>query len=179
MNEKNTKTASLIKSKQIFKGRLLELSTRKFRLKNGYLVELETINHPGAALIIPFLTPSKVIFLSQFRPVINRFIYEFPAGTLHNKESMISCARREVIEETGYSAARFKRLGEIYPVPGYSTERIVIFRADRLSKVKASPEIDEIITSRILGKKKVLELFRRGKIIDAKTICALALCGWL
>jgi len=177
--KKNNKTAILIESKRIFKGRLLELSTKKFRLKNGYLAEIETISHPGAALIIPFLSPEKVIFLSQFRPVINSFLYELPAGTLQDKEGMISCARREIIEETGYSAEKITRLGEIYPVPGYSTEKIVIFRADHLSKVKASPEIDEIITSRIFSKKKVKEFFRQGKIIDAKTICALALCGWL
>jgi len=177
--KKNNKIASLIESKRIFKGKLLQLYTQTIRLKNGYPVELETIKHPGAALIIPFLSKDRIVFLKQFRPVIKRFIYELPAGTLDGKEGMVSCARREIEEETGFRANRIKRLGEVYPVPGYSTERIVIFKAENLRKVEVMPEIDEIISNRVLTKLEVKSLFRRGKIVDAKTICALAFCGWL
>jgi len=174
-----TKTAIPIKRKRIFKGKLLQLYTQGVRLKNGHFVELETIRHPGAALIVPFLRPDKIIFLSQFRPVINKFIYELPAGTLQNRESMASCARREIVEETGYRARRITRLGAVYPVPGYSTEKIVIFKAEGLKKAKADPQRDEIIEPKIFSREQVRDYFRRGRIVDAKTICALAFCGWI
>ena len=71
----------------------------------------------------------------QFRPVLNAVIYELPAGTLQKKEAHLVCARRELVEETGYAARYMRLIGSIYPVPGYSTERIWIYRASVLSDV--------------------------------------------
>lgn len=148
-------------------------------LPNGYRARFEIIKHPGAALVVPFLAKDKLIFLRQLRPVINSYIYELPAGTLDKNESPLSCAKREIIEETGYSAGRFSKLGDIYPVPGYSTEKISVFKAECLRKKERLPEQDEIIEHFVFGKRRVRQLFRAGRIVDAKTICALALCGWL
>ena len=92
---------------------------------------------------------------------------------------MSACARREVKEETGYRARKLTRLGVVYPVPGYSTERIVIYKAEGLKKVTRLLEKDEIISLKVFSKHGLKEAFGKGIIIDAKTICALALCGWL
>ncbi len=141
-------------------------------------VVLEVFKHPGAALIVPFISDEQIILLKQFRPVIEDYLYELPAGTLEKGESPLSCARREIKEETGYSARRFSFLGEIFPVPGYSTEKISMYKAQDLSKVRGeSPDKDEFIQSFVIGKDKARSLVKRGKIRDAKTICALALCG--
>jgi ADP-ribose pyrophosphatase len=137
------------------------------------------IKHPGASLIVPFLNQNEVVLLRQYRPVIKKYLYELPAGTLEKGESNLSGARRELIEETGYSAAKFIKLGYIYPVPGYSTEKIIIYKALNLEPVKRCPEKDEIITLSIVNKDKVRRLFKSGKITDAKTICAFTLCAWL
>jgi len=150
---------------------------KRVKLPNGYTVDLEVIWHPGAALVIPFLNRDTIIFLRQFRPVINKYLYELPAGTLKEGEGPLTCARREIIEETGYSAKKFTFLGKIYPVPGYSTEEINIYKASDLKKEHPLPEQDEIITSMALKKSEVMRLFKRGRITDAKTICALAMCG--
>ncbi|MFA5117633.1 MAG: NUDIX hydrolase [Candidatus Omnitrophota bacterium] len=162
-----------------FKGRLISLMTKKTLLPNGRLVHLDTIRHPGAALVIPLVSENKVVLLKQFRPVINAYLYELPAGTLNRGESPLACAKREVIEETGYAAARFTRLGVIYPVPGYSTEKITIFKAQGLRKQKARLEADEIIAAAVVTREELEKLFRAGEITDAKTISAFALCGWL
>lgn len=167
------------KRKLVFKGKLLTLFKQKTLLPNGYRANLEIVVHRGAALIVPFLTKTRAIILKQYRPVIRRYIYEFPAGTLESKESALSCARREMIEETGYDTQKLTRIGEIFPVPGYSTEKIVIYKAERLRKTAASIQKDEVIRSVIITKKKLKELLKSGKIVDAKTIAALALCGWL
>ena len=137
------------------------------------------IKHPGAALIIPFINRNEIVLLRQYRPVIKKYLYELPAGTREKDESALTCARRELIEETGYSAAKFTELGCIYPVPGYSTEKIVIYQAHKLKPVKRCPEKDEIITQSLASKEKIRNLFCSGQITDAKTICAFALCGWL
>ena len=166
-------------NKTLFKGRLLDLVVKNVRLPNGYTVRLETIKHPGAALIIPFLSKEKIILLRQYRPVIDSYIYELPAGTLDKNEKPVECARREIIEETGFSAGKLAYIGKIFPVPGYSTECIKIYKAERLRKEKHKYEDDEVIKSHLFTRPGIRKLFKSGKIVDAKTIAALALVGWL
>jgi ADP-ribose pyrophosphatase len=169
----------MVNERIVFKGKLLSVLTRKAKLPNGYLACLEIVNHPGAALIIPLLTPDKTVLLKQYRPVINSYIYELPAGTLNKNETPIKCARREIVEEIGYKAKKISKLGVIFPVPGYSTERIVVFKAQGLIKTKINIQEDEVIHPFVVTKTKVRQLFKRGKIVDAKTIAAFAMCGWL
>lgn len=165
--------------KTVYKGKLLKVFVKKVRLPHGYVATYEMVRHPGAALIVPFLTKDKIIMLRQLRPVIGARIYELPAGTLDRGESPLSCARREIVEETGYKAKKFNLLGSIYPVPGYSTEKIFIYKADGLKKTVRLPEKDEVIETSIMTRSRVMKLFRSGKIKDAKTIAALAFCKWL
>ena len=167
------------KSSPVFQGKLLKVSVKHKRLPNGFLARLEVVEHIGAALIVPFVSRDRIIMLRQFRPVINAYLYELPAGTLNKGESHLSCARREIVEETGFGAAKFSRLGEIFPVPGYSTEKIIIFKAEKLSQCAFHAEEDEVIRVNILTRPQVRGLFRKGKFKDAKTICALAMAGWL
>lgn len=168
-----------MKKKLVFKGKLLKLFTQRKKLPNGYLANLEIIEHPGAVLIIPFLSKEKVILLKQFRPVINSYIYELPAGTLDDGELPLSCARRETIEEIGYAAKIMKKLGVIFPVPGYSTEKITIYKAQKLKKEKIDSQKDEVISSFVVTRRKVKELFKKGRLVDSKTISAFCMCGWL
>ena len=163
----------------LFKGRLLKLKTARRRLPNGFTASLELIEHPGAVLIIPFLSKDTIIFIRQFRPVINSYLYELPAGTLEKNEAPLTCAKREIAEETGYAGHRFIRIGKIYPVPGYSTEVITIFKAHQLTKTFFLTEPDEVIKICFFNRRRVKELFRQQKIVDAKTISALAFIGWL
>jgi ADP-ribose pyrophosphatase len=166
-------------TKPVFKGKLLKVHVKRERLPHGYLATFEMIRHPGASLVVPFLDRNTIIMLRQLRPVIGRYIYELPAGTLDAGEAPLACARREIIEETGYAAKRFKRLGMIYPVPGYSTEIIYLYKAEGLVLTERIPEEDEVIEHRPMKRAEVRRLFRQGKIVDAKTIAALAHCGWI
>jgi ADP-ribose pyrophosphatase len=140
---------------------------------------IPVIKHPGAVLVAPFLSGDKVVILRQFRPVIGKYLYELPAGTLEPGELPVSCARRELAEEAGYRAGKLLKLGYIYPVPGYSTEKISVYKACTLAPVKRHPEEDEIIYIETACRRRIRSLFKTGKINDAKTICAFALCGWL
>ncbi|VAW12206.1 hypothetical protein MNBD_BACTEROID05-55 [hydrothermal vent metagenome] len=150
----------------------------KKKLPNGVVSTMDLIEHPGASLIIPFLSPRRMIFIRQYRAAINQYIIELPAGTRDKKEPYLKCAQRELIEETGYAAKKFKRLGKIYPVPGYSDEEIVIYRADDLYQSQALKDFDEIIETCVMSRREVNKMLKDGKIADAKTICALTMCGW-
>ena len=165
------------RSKTIFKGKIIKLYLQKHKLPNGVSVEIELIKHPGAVLIVPFLSKDKIILIRQFRTVIGSYLWELPAGTLKKGEIMAFCAKRELIEETGYEAGTFRRIGFIYPAPGYTTEKIIIYKATGLKKVQAKTEADEIIESRIFSKNEARKLFKAGLINDAKTICALKLAN--
>jgi len=135
---------------------------------------VEGIQHPGAVCIVPFLSSTKVVMIRQFRPVINTYIYEFPAGTREKDERPDVCARREIIEEIGYKAKTIKRIGDIYLAPGYSSEKIILYEARSLIKTQQALEPDEVLDVCIFSKREVRELFHAGKITDAKTICAMA-----
>lgn len=149
------------------------------KLPNGRTIRITFIDHPGAVIIAPFLNKNTVVMMRQFRPALNKYIYELPAGTLDPDESIAVCARRELLEETGLKTRKLSKLGAIYPVPGYSTEVIHIFKAERLTLTQAQPEEYEVIETMPMTKPQVRRLIARGKLMDAKSICAFAFCGWL
>ena len=149
------------------------------KLPNGKTHTISYINHPGAVIIAPFISKDKIVFMRQFRPALGKYIYELPAGTLDPNESLATCAKRELIEETGLRAKKIIKMGQIYPVPGYSTEIIYIFKAEGLTQGEAEPEDYEVIENIIMTKAQVRKLFTSGKLQDAKSICALTFCGWL
>jgi ADP-ribose pyrophosphatase len=149
------------------------------QLPNGRTTRITFINHPGAVIIAPFLNKNTVVMLCQFRPALKKYIYELPAGTLDPNESTAVCARRELLEETGLLTRKLTKLGSIYPVPGYSTEVIHIFKAEQLTLTQAQPEEYEVIKTIPMTKFRIRRLMSQGKLRDAKSICTFALCGWL
>jgi len=157
----------------IHKGRTFRFVTENVTLENGVTVDLEMVRHPGASAMVPFIKPDTLIMLKQYRHAVGRFIWEIPAGTLSPNEAALDCARRELIEETGYSAKTWKKLGEITPVPGYSDERIHIFLAMDLVPAEQHLDRDEVIHVHEVPFQEALEMIQRGDIQDGKTICGL------
>ena len=152
---------------------------QKIKLPNGKTIFISFINHPGAVIVAPLLDNNTVVMLRQFRPALGKYIYELPAGTIDPKEKPSICVKRELMEETGYSARKYKKLGEIYPVPGYSTEVIHIFKAEGLSFSKAAPEEYEVIETKSFSRAQIKTMIKQGKLMDAKSICTFAHLGWI
>ena len=152
---------------------------QKVVLPNGKTIFISYINHPGAVIVAPLVNKDKVVMLHQFRPALGRYIYELPAGTIDPKEKPLFCAKRELMEETGCVAKKYKKLGEIYPVPGYSTEIIHIFKAEDLVFKEAQPEDYEVIKTKIFTRTQIQRLFKQGKLMDAKSIATFSHLGWL
>jgi ADP-ribose pyrophosphatase len=152
---------------------------QEVRLPGGRTIRISVIHHPGAVIIAPFLNNKTVVMVRQFRPALKKYIYELPAGTLDPGESIAVCARRELLEETGLKPGKLVKLGAVYSVPGYSTEIIHIFKAWDLTVTCAHPEEYEVIETFALTRLQVQKLFKQGQLMDAKSICTFAFCGWL
>jgi ADP-ribose pyrophosphatase len=164
----------------VYHGKVFELVRENVTLENGTTTDLEFIEHPGATAIIPFLDDKRIVLLKQYRHALKKYIWEIPAGTLDPQEEIISCAKRELIEETGYSAGQWHRLGEITPVPGYSNERIHIFLATELQPADQDLDEDEVIQVQAVDFLKAFEMIGDGEIQDAKSIAGLFLASqWL
>ncbi len=162
-----------IKTESVYSGKLLMLHVDTVRLPNGRETTKEIVEHPGAVAIIPILDNGKLLVVEQYRTAARRRMMEIPAGTLEAGEAPLACAKRELIEETGYAAGRLTRLFSCYLAPGYSTEKIHFFLASQLVPTKARPAEDEFITVQAMHLDKALKAIERGKIQDAKTISAL------
>ena len=164
----------------IHRGKVFELIRENITLENGTTTDVEFIEHPGATAIIPFLDDTRIVLLKQYRHALKKYIWEIPAGTLDPQEEIIGCAKRELIEETGYSANRWHKLGEITPVPGYSDERIHIFLATELQPAEQHLDEDEVIQVQEVDFLKAFEMIGNGEIQDAKSIAGLFMASqWL
>ncbi len=164
----------------IHRGKVYNLIKENVTLDNGMTTDVEFIEHPGATAIIPLMNKSRIVLLNQYRHALRQYIWEIPAGTIDSRESAMNCAKRELIEETGFSAARWQSLGKITPVPGYSDERIHVFLATGLQPAKRDLDKDEIIQVHEVEYEAALDMIRKGKIQDAKSIAGLFLAfDWL
>jgi len=170
-------SAKLNETKIIHKGRVFTLALDKITLPNGVTTEIDIIRHPGASAMVPMMNKNTVLLVKQYRYAAGGFIWEIPAGTLNPGESPLECAKRELIEETGYSAGKFEKLTEIVPVPGYSDERIHIYIATGLVKAVQNLDRDEMLNVHEVKMEAALEMIAKGEIIDAKTISGLYLAS--
>lgn len=164
----------------LHRGRVFKLFKENVTLANGVTVDLDVIHHPGAAAIVPLLDNATIVMIRQFRHAVGGEILEIPAGTLDNGEDPRCCAERELTEETGYAAGRWQRLGEIVPVPGYSSEKIHLFLAAGLRPGRQQLEQDELLRVQHVGLEDALAMIAKGEIRDGKTICGLFMAReWL
>jgi len=168
-------SAKLNETKTIYKGRVFTLALDNITLPNGVVTEIDIIRHPGASAMVPMLNKNTVLLIKQYRYAAGGFIWEIPAGTLNPGESPLECAKRELIEETGYSADKLEKLTEIVPVPGYSDERIHIFLATDLKKAVQNLDRDEMLNVHEVKMNAAFEMIAKGEIIDSKTISGLYL----
>ncbi len=168
-------TAKINNRLTVHQGKVFSLIRENVTLDNGVTTDMEFVEHPGATAVIPMLNESRVLLLKQYRHALKEYIWEIPAGTLDPQESVINCAKRELIEETGYSADQWQKLAEITPVPGYSDERIHIYLATELQPAEQNLDTDEIINVHEVEYSEAIEMIKMGEIQDAKSITGLFL----
>lgn len=158
---------------KIYSGKKFELEIQKFKLPNGKVREAEYINHKGSSVILPVLDSGEILMIKQYRPIIDKWLYELPAGTVEEGEDPLETAKRELVEETGYQAGKIIHLIDFYPSPGVSNELMHLYLATDLKFVGAKPEDYEIIEVKKLSRDEIIQLIKSGEIIDGKTLASL------
>ena len=161
-----------LSKKVVYRGQAVDFAVDTVRLPNGKRAVREYVDHPGAVAVLPFLDPKTVVLVRQYRHPVREITYEIPAGKLDGNESPLVCLRRELREETGFTARSIHRLVDYWPTPAFSNEVIRIYRASGLVRGTASPDEDEFIAAVDVPFKTVLRWIREGRIKDSKTIIA-------
>lgn len=169
---------NLKESKQIYDGSILQLYVNNIKLDNGAIVERELIHHKPAVCILAIEegNESRVILVKQYRPAIDQWIYEVPAGIIDDEDpSTQYAAERELEEETDYRADQWQELASFYVSPGFLDEKITLFKATQLKKVShpLPQDENENVESALFTKYDIQTMIQQGKIIDLKTLYAL------
>ncbi len=165
---------SCITSEQIWQGRLLDVRRDRVRLPDGSEGVREYVMHPGAVVIIPVLPTGKLIFERQYRYPVSRVMLELPAGKIDPNEAPLLTAKRELMEEAGYTAEEWSHLGTMHPTIGYANERIEIFMARGLVSLGQN-QLDEgeFLELLELTLDEAMDAVRQGDLTDGKTLSAL------
>lgn len=163
-----------ISSEQIWKGKLLDVRRDVVCLPDGSEGVREYVTHPGAVVIIPVLPNGKLIFERQYRYPVGRVMLELPAGKIDPNEPPLLTAKRELIEEAGYTASDWQHLGTMHPTIGYANERIEIFMARDLTALGQN-QLDEgeFLELLELSLDEAMDAVRQGDLTDGKTLSAL------
>jgi ADP-ribose pyrophosphatase len=167
----------LLRQRLLYQGRRFSFESSQLRLPNEQEGEWECIRHPGGALAVPVTPEGKLVLLRQYRFTVQGRLLEFPAGTVEPSEGPEETIRREIEEETGYRAHRWRKLGEYFMAPGYSDEIIYAYLAEELELLENPPaqDIDEDIETTLMTVEEVEQAIHAGDLADAKSISAFVL----
>jgi ADP-ribose pyrophosphatase len=162
-----------VSGEQHFKGRLLDVRRDVVALPDGHQDTREYVVHPGAVMVVPLLPSGSLVMERQYRYPIGRVLLEFPAGKIDPGEDTFQCARRELLEETGYSAAEWARAGVLHNAAAYSSEGIEIWFARGLSQGKQKLDHGEFLELLEMSPEELDAAVGRGEVTDAKTMIGL------
>jgi ADP-ribose pyrophosphatase len=163
-------TERFVSGEQVFDGTLLKVRRDTVRLPDGSQGTREYIRHPGAVAIVPLFDDGRILLERQFRYPHGREFIEVPAGKV---EPHLETAKRELLEETGYEAKEWRRLGVIHTAIAYTDEAIELFIARKLTHVGHKLDQGEFLETLILPFEEAIAMTGDGRITDAKTVTAL------
>ncbi|HWA38091.1 MAG TPA: NUDIX hydrolase [Burkholderiales bacterium] len=168
-------TEHRLSSEQVFDGTLLKVYRDRVRLPDGSESGREYIRHPGAVAIVPLFDDGRVLLERQFRYPHRREFIEIPAGKIDAGEPHLETAKRELLEETGYRAEEWTRIGVVHPAIAYTDEAIELYVARRLTHSERKLDQGEFLETFVVPFGEAIAMIRDGRITDAKTVAALLL----
>lgn len=170
-------TETEISSKQIFSGRIVDLSVRTVKLPNGETTLREVVKHQPAAAAIAVNEKQEMLLVEQWREPIKELTLEIPAGLVDETDaSPLDAMKRELNEEGGYHADYWEKITDFYSSPGFTNEKLYLFYCDTLTKLtdKRPLDSDEFLTGHWFSLEELKRLSAQGKIVDAKTLYAMS-----
>jgi len=182
------KSVKILSSKVAYRGPVFTITSDQVKEPSGATVRRDIVRHSGSVVMMAVEGSNllarrkkaakaekepRVLLVRQYRYTVNDFIWEFPAGRIDEGEDELPAAKRELLEETGYSAERWKRVLFFYVSPGFLDETMAVYLAEGLTAGEAQPEDDESIVKRFFPLSQALRLVMRGAVRDAKTISGI------
>lgn len=162
----------MIRKREVYKSKIFTVSEEEAKDPSGFRIERAIVRHGGSAVMLAVDDQKRVLLVRQFRLPAGKELWEIPAGRLDPGEKPLDTAKRELAEETGYTAAKWKKLVSWWPSPGYVSERMHAFLATGLTRGKATPMEDERIEIRWFKRRELDKLIESGKVEDGKTMLA-------
>jgi ADP-ribose pyrophosphatase len=170
------KKAHVLSSRVVYRGPVFWITTDYVREPGGVRVRRDVVRHSGSVVILAVdmrRSQPYVLLERQYRHAAQDYLWELPAGRIDKGERSLAAAKRELLEETGYTAARWKRILKFYASPGFVAETMNVYLARGLHAGTAQPEADEVIQQRLVPLAAAVGWVMSGTIRDAKTICGL------
>src|ERR1017187_4097320 len=167
------KTARTLKSKTIYRGRIVELKVDRVIEPGGVETTREVVCHPGSVVVLPHLPDGRLILVRQYRYAVKESLWELVAGGIERGETPRQSARRELLEEAGYRARVLKPLVEFYPSPGILSEKMHLVEAWDLTPGKGQPDVAERIEVGVFSLEEIVKMARSKKIRDGKTLVGI------
>ena len=161
--------------RQVYQSAIFTVVEEEANDPSGFAIQRSIVRHGGSSVMLAVDDRGRVLLVRQFRLPAEKELWEIPAGRLDPGENPLGTAKRELAEETGYTAKKWKKMAAWWPSPGYVSEKMHLFLATDLTKGKAKPMEDERIETRWFKKKELDKLIRDRKIEDGKTLIAFLL----
>ena len=166
-------TAEILSSEMIYQGRVFGLRRDEVLEPSGLRTTREVITHPGSVVVLPVLPDGRIVMIRQYRHATRQYLWELVAGRKEPEETPKQGAARELLEETGYRAKRFRVFLDVFPTPGFLEERLYLLLAEGLTAGEAQPEEDEKIEVRAFQLKELKQMIKSGQMRDAKSIAGI------
>ena len=171
--ERMSPRAKILSSETLFHGRVFDVRRETVKEPNGIEATREFVAHHGSVVILPILSDGRMLLVCQYRHAVGGYLWELVAGRMELGENPLPGAKRELLEETGYTARTWQKILDVFPTPGFVSEHMVIYVARDLTPGTAQPEEDERITTRAFSPRELEEWIRDGKLRDTKSIAGI------
>jgi ADP-ribose pyrophosphatase len=168
--------ARVLSSREVYRGPVFWITSEQVLEPTGVRVRRDIVRHSGSVVILAVednRAEPRILLERQYRHTAGQVLWELPAGRIDDGENEVAAAKRELLEETGYTASRWRRILRFYASPGFLAETMNLYLARLLRPGKAQPEADEVIQMRMMPLSTAVRMVMNGTIQDAKTICGI------